>query len=235
VLDISALLTTDNPIVKRFNNVFYYSAHRLAPRTRGDVIRISAGVLATTDPIHRIEPEALAATDDLDTITGGIQDDILILAINNNARQVRVRNVDNIKLKAWRWLFNTHARLVLRKDENGLWVEESYNPGIPLNQLEAGADLEIASGAVTVSSNRHKVDTEGLAAADDLVTITPSQPFAEFTLYLRAVDGGRTVTLKHGTGNIFLYGAADVTLNAQHDIELFWDPGGLVWTDRKPT
>lgn len=91
-----------------------------------------------------------------------------------------------------------------------------------------GADLTIASGVITVTHSYHRVDTQGGAATDDLDTINGGVEGQK--LILRTVTGARDVVIKHNTGNIFLKGAADITLpNTAQVIELFFT--GAVWAD----
>lgn len=73
--------------------------------------------------------------------------------------------------------------------------------------------LTIASGVITVSSGFHEVDTESAAASDDLDTINYEGIQDGTLLVLRAVDSGRTVVLKDGTGNLRLAGDFSLTHN----------------------
>ena len=67
----------------------------------------------------------------------------------------------------------------------------------------AGTPVTIASGAITVDRSTVLVDTEGLAATDDLDTITAATtPHA--LLYLTSSAGGRDVVVRSGVGNIRL-------------------------------
>jgi hypothetical protein len=73
--------------------------------------------------------------------------------------------------------------------------------------------LVIASGVITVTDSVHRVETEGLAASDDLDTINGGSD--GYMLILRTVSNGRDVTLKDGTGNLYL--AGDFTLSHTND------------------
>jgi hypothetical protein len=64
--------------------------------------------------------------------------------------------------------------------------------------LGTPSTVEISSGAITQS--HHLIDTEGLVAADDLVTINGGQ--VGDLLVLRAVSTARKTTLKDNVGNI---------------------------------
>ena len=81
-----------------------------------------------------------------------------------------------------------------------------------LGYIEMGAatELTIAAGSVTQTRMYHTIDTEADAATDNLDTIT--QAAGHFIL-IRAANDARDIVVKHGTGNIKLRGAADITLD----------------------
>lgn len=70
--------------------------------------------------------------------------------------------------------------------------------------LPAGLTLTIATGVVTATHSRHAIAGEG-AAADDLVTINGTVAGQMLVLSPSADDV--TITVKNGTGNIFLAGS----------------------------
>ncbi|KKN32948.1 hypothetical protein LCGC14_0808570, partial [marine sediment metagenome] len=77
--------------------------------------------------------------------------------------------------------------------------------------LFPSSELTIASGAITVTRNFHTVETEGAAATDDLDTINGLTAGEEFVL--KAANTGRTVVIKHNTGNIQTMAEADIFLD----------------------
>jgi hypothetical protein len=98
-----------------------------------------------------------------------------------------------------------------------------------LNITEAEIVLD-AAGAVTVTQMRHKVDTFENAASDDLVTLNGGTTVD--MVVLRAEADARTIVVKHGTGNIWLQGKADISLDDLEDgILLFWDSTNSKWFD----
>ncbi len=78
-----------------------------------------------------------------------------------------------------------------------------------------GTALTIATGVVTVTKTYHTVDTEAAAASDDLATISGGT--AGQILIIATANSGRDVVVKHGTGNVYLTGAADFTLSDVRD------------------
>lgn len=78
--------------------------------------------------------------------------------------------------------------------------------------LKDATELTIASGAITVTQPYHSVDTEGDAASDDLDTITAAVGVGEI-IVLVANNTGRTVVIKHNTGNVKLADATDFSLD----------------------
>lgn len=92
---------------------------------------------------------------------------------------------------------------------------EGYVDALAGPSWGSGTELTIATGAITVTDRWHQVDTEGDAGSDDLATIsggTTGQP-----LVLTAINDARTVVVKHGTGNIYLDGGADFSLDHSRD------------------
>lgn len=80
--------------------------------------------------------------------------------------------------------------------------------------------LTIAAGAITVSKNWYKIETEAGAASDDLDTITLGANVGDgHLLFLRPTNDAHTIVLKNGTGNISLSGG-DLTLDDQQDTAL---------------
>lgn len=78
--------------------------------------------------------------------------------------------------------------------------------------------LTIASGVITITKSHHRVDTESAAATDDLDTINGGVDGD--ILILESLNDARTIVVRHnggGTGNIFLQGAANASLDANRD------------------
>lgn len=105
----------------------------------------------------------------------------------------------------------------------------NYNMAI----LPIASGLTLASDAITVTGSHHTVDTEGAAATDNLATISTSGGTTDGQmLLLRIVNGARVVTVKHGTGNIRLDGAADFVMNSTLDyIYLIFQTANNVWCE----
>jgi hypothetical protein len=73
----------------------------------------------------------------------------------------------------------------------------------------------IASGAITRTARRMRIDTEAAAASDDLDTINGGIDGQVIILY--TTSSSRDVTIKHNTGNIHCNGVADKTLGNRSD------------------
>lgn len=83
-------------------------------------------------------------------------------------------------------------------------------------EFDQEALLTISSGAITVTQNLHRVDTEASAASDDLDTINGNSN--GLFLIIRANHTDRTVVVKHNTGNIYCTGGQDITLDTTYEI-----------------
>ena len=92
----------------------------------------------------------------------------------------------------------------------------TFSAGITLSggltTLGSFTELTIASGAVTVTSSVHRVDTESNAGTDDLDTINGGTDGS--ILILSCADNGRDVVFKDNTGNLKLNGDFTATNKA---------------------
>lgn len=92
-----------------------------------------------------------------------------------------------------------------------------------------GSALTIASGAITITGSVHRIATEAAAASDDLVTINGGR--IGTVLILMAGYDSRTIVVKHGTGNIYLNGAADFSLDSNKDTLTLLNINGSTWVE----
>jgi hypothetical protein len=95
---------------------------------------------------------------------------------------------------------------------------ESFKLGTP-------SQLTLSSDAATVTKGYHTIAAQ-TGTADNLATLSGG---AGNMLVLLQAKAGDTITVKHGTGNIFLNGAADFTLSGDKSLLLFYD--GTNWAD----
>jgi len=91
--------------------------------------------------------------------------------------------------------------------------------------MKVSSTLTLASDAVTVTKNYHLIAAQS-GTADDLVTLNGGTAYQMLVIQ---ADAGDTITVKHGTGNIYLNGAADFSLSGDKTLVLFYD--GTNWSD----
>jgi len=88
---------------------------------------ISAGEITVSRSAHNVDTEGATATDNLDTINGGTDGDILIIRTVTASRDVTVTESGNIKLvNTTRVLDNSNDILMLMKIST-FWVEVSFS------------------------------------------------------------------------------------------------------------
>lgn len=95
----------------------------------------------------------------------------------------------------------------------------------------ASTILTLATGAVTATQGNHIVAAES-GTADDLDTINRNFtdiPSTYYPFLMIKADTGDTITVKHNTGNIYLYSLADVTLTGEQTLFLWWN--GTKWVN----
>lgn len=103
-------------------------------------------------------------------------------------------------------------------------VEDGIN-ALPLTAsvLATATTLTIAAGAVAVTLNSHKLETEAAVASDDLDTVTGGT--SGQIVFVRAANDAHSIVLKHGTGNLICPYASDVTLAEDDDLVLLFKAG----------
>lgn len=110
--------------------------------------------------------------------------------------------------------------------------------GFEIVGRETYEDVTIASGVATMSNVLAKtvrLDTEGAASTDDLVTLTHPAPHTGMTITLRSVANARDVVLKHGTGNLALHDGSDFTLSHADDrMVVSYGAGTTKWSSNGP-
>lgn len=90
--------------------------------------------------------------------------------------------------------------------------------------LKAPSILTLSSGEITVTKNNHFVAAES-GTTDDLVTISGA---TDYQWLLLQADTGDTITVKHGTGNIYLTGEIDFELSGNRGLLLYSDGTNLI-------
>lgn len=95
------------------------------------------------------------------------------------------------------------------------------------------SELTIASGTVTPTGFAHTVDTEGDASSDDLTHMQLTNLPEGSIVQLRAQDGSRVPTLRHGAtgdGQLLLAGSADLALSST-DLRIWFQRVGPNWVE----
>ena len=102
---------------------------------------------------------------------------------------------------------NLLANVFLTNVAQSVTAATTFSGEIILNRASA----TIASDTITAVGNYMIIDTEAAAAADNLATINGGSTGQ--MLILQTTSSSRDVTVKHGTGNIFLAGGVDFVLD----------------------
>lgn len=97
-------------------------------------------------------------------------------------------------------------------------------------EFTGSVEVTIAAGVITITRTYHDVDTQADDATDDLDTINGGTPGR--ILILTPENNGRTVVVKHATGNIRLDGGVDFSMDTLEDkIMLLYDNRTAHWTE----
>lgn len=86
---------------------------------------IASGVITATSSYVQIDTEGAAATDDLDTINGGVSGDVLVLYSTSNVRDPTIKDgTGNLRLAGDFVMSHTDDRIILLK-QGSIWFEIS--------------------------------------------------------------------------------------------------------------
>ena len=191
----------------------------------GGIFSKPAGITIASDSIDVngysavvLSTEAAAAEDFLSTITGSATGQVLMLRPSNSGQEVVVVNSATMQLKggANYRLHNSRTTLTLYciNGATNNWMEIARSDGTQEHKTIGivSGDADITNQYTDWKDTWLKIDTEGLAATDDLDSITGGVDGAIITL--STTSTARDVVIKHGTGNIRLNGGADRTLSS---------------------
>jgi len=128
------------------------------------------------------------------------------------------------------WI-NTSTGSVFIHAGLGVWTQTG-GPGTIPGEWGSGELVTIVGGAITVEAGKwYKVETESLAASDNLDTISGLSAGEE--VMLSANNDARTVVLKNGVDNLSIRG--DISMNDVIDrIRLISDGTNLVEASSRP-
>jgi hypothetical protein len=166
--------------------------------------------------VIQVDTEGGASTDDLDTISGGVDGEIYVIQgpQATSARDVTLKTgTGNLDLYGGDFRINsTTSRITIQK-VGGKFIE------IGRTSDHTDSALTIASDAITVPSvseiRYFLVDTEAAAAADNLTTINGGREGQ--IIFLMSATSSRDTTIAEG-GNIVLGSAGSFTLTNSADV-----------------
>jgi hypothetical protein len=194
-------------------------------------LTIAAGVVTVTKNNHKIDTEAAAASDDLDTISGGSTGSLVFVRAANDARTVVLKHGSgNLICPLGRdVVLAEDDDLALLFYDGGNWLVCPLKmTAFPENwAFSAASALTIASDAITVTQDKHSLETESAAASDNLATINGGS--VGDVVYLYPVSDARTVVVKHGSGNIQCPAGEDITLAEDDDFVLVQKVASSLW------
>ena len=102
-------------------------APRLTIPMSGTILTIASGAITVTDSVHRVDTEGSAATDDLATINGGVDGQVLMLRSVSNARDTTLKDTGGNLLLAGDFVLDRDQDLITLHYSSDLssWVEIS--------------------------------------------------------------------------------------------------------------
>jgi hypothetical protein len=142
-----------------------------------DPLMVDAGEIAVTHSFHSIETEGSVGSDDLETITGGVEGDLLFLTPYDSAHSIAVKNgAGNITLNGGKDYTLTGAKtLLLLKGSTG-WSDVGAGGGV--TEL---ADLTDVGSTTPTAGNVLRADGDSWESVPF--------PTARYRIYVYALDG----------------------------------------------
>ncbi len=178
---------------------------------------ISTGEVIVIEDIkfrfHSIDTEGNAASDDLDTIKGGNEGELLLIQAENAARVVTLKDGTSLKMEGDFALESTEDKILFICISEGVWHEimRSKALGFP-----SPTELTIASGVIVLQGKQnfrfHNIDTESNAASDDLDSVSGGN--VGEILILQTENDARTVVIKD---SVYLQLEGDFTMDSGAD------------------
>lgn len=180
-------------------------------------ITISASTLNCVQTLHTVAAQTGTA-DDIDTIVADNDTFVVLRAdagdtitLKHGLSNITTFSGDDVVLSG------NKAVLVFVQGGQAAVIGGGAGGGVDFG---TASELTIASGAVTRTAYHHTIDTESDAASDDLDTINASGATAGRALIIRPAHTDRTVVVKHGTGNIYLNGGVDFSMDSTEKLTL---------------
>lgn len=178
---------------------------------------IASGVISATKTHIVVDTQGAAASDDLDTISGGAQGRILFLRTASSARTVVLKHATgNIRMANGNdYAINNTDKFAVLIHNGTYWVAAIVAEAEFLN-IGTDTTLTISSGIVTRTRTRHLIGTESSLATDDLDRVNGGTEGDLLVLTAAALNGMVRVRSGAVGGNIKLA-----------------DPTGFRWLDTK--
>jgi len=146
--------------------------------------------------------------------------------------RTRINHADliNVLTSQHHTLYTGAQAIAAVEAEPTLYLTGVLNAKLQKIETSFPSVAEIVGGVATVSEIYMKIDTEDDDATDDLDTLNPTTE--RMIVILQAYHSNRTVVVKHGTGNIYLDGGVDFSLDHSRDkIMLIYNDYSANWNE----
>lgn len=160
-------------------------------------LTIASGAITVTRSRHLIDTEGSAATDDLTTINGGAEGDVLLLQIVSNSRVVTIKNSGNIYLRSGTdiKLDNVYEVIAFLYDGTE-WNEIGLSLAVKLSNYNSFVVPDTKTAFAPAMQARNRWDVKAAAAtvqatgiAAPTATGTPSASNDTDSTYINLLSG----------------------------------------------
>jgi hypothetical protein len=205
------------------------------------LLTIAAGSVTATKNWHTLDTESAAATDNLDTITAGVDGQVLILRITSAVRVVVVRhNIAGANIVTANALNFTLAQtsdlaICIYDGTLAKWIAFGMSSAVDLSGTNTWTGINTwttaenhkylsVAVATTLDGTHYMVDVDASGAART-ITLPTAVGIAGRVYIIRKLDSSANAVTIDGNGAETINGAATKVLAAQYDTATIMSDG----------
>jgi DUF4097 and DUF4098 domain-containing protein YvlB len=202
-------------------------------------LTISSGTITISRNVHYVDTEGAAATDDLDSISGGDDHWLLFLRTANDARDVVIKhNTGNIRCSgALDITLSSTSDVALLLHDGGLWYAFAGSPAAQSGQVSlagnntwtgtntysgnvqmnasVGYKYTAVSAGTTLDGTHHDVNVDATAGAVT-ITLPTAVGITGRRYWIRKLDSSANAVVVDGDGSETINGALTYSLTSQY-------------------
>lgn len=184
---------------------------------RQAVLSKTSGFTASYNSVNKLDSSSAGFTATLPTAVGHKGDFIVLWKVSSDSNAVTLGFTSSQTANgSGSWSITSQYTGYALTSDGTNWIANAIEQTIG-NSVSAFSELTISGGVVTPTGDKHTVDTESNAAADDLNEMAVTNLPEGSRVTLMAADAARTIVIKHNAGSttnpFLLYGDTDFSID----------------------